>query len=135
MGNRMNGRTLAFVRSLALVGLLALPAGCGSGDGESLDYAGAWQGRTSNGGTVVFTVEGNLVVSLRLTDPQGAIWFPQPTDIEGNSFSAEYETNTAATDYVSLQCTFDSAVHGTGRYVMRKGSQLLTGTFEVQLSP
>ena len=130
----MNGKSLALARRLALLFVFALLAGCGGGDGESLDYAGVWQGRTSNGGSIVFTVEGNWVTSLRLADPQGSIWFPQPTDIEGNSFSAEYETNTAATDYVSLQCTFDSAVHGTGRYTMRKGSNLLTGTFEVQRS-
>ena len=132
MEYRMNGRTLAFARRFALLFVLALLAGCGGGDGESLDYTGIWQGRTSNGGTVVFTVEGNLVAALRLVDPQGSIWFPQPTDIQGNSFSAEYETHTAATDYVSLECTFDSVAHGTGRYTMRKGSNLLTGTFEAQ---
>ena len=109
-------------------------AGCGGDEGADADYSGAWQGRTSNGGTVVFTVEGNLVAALRLVDPQGSIWFPQPTDIQGNSFSAEYETHTAATDYVSLECTFDSVAHGTGRYTLRKGSQILTGTFEAQPS-
>ena len=130
----MNRKALDLARRLALLFVLALPAGCGSGDGESLDYTGIWQGRTSNGGTVVFTVEGNLVAALRLVDPQGSIWFPQPTDIQGNSFSAEYETHTAATDYVFLECMFDSVAHGTGRYTMRKGSQILTGTFEAQPS-
>ena len=128
----MNRKAFALARRLALLIVLALPAGCGSGDGESLDYTGAWQGRTSNGGTVVFTVEGNLVTALRLVDPQGTIWCPQAVDIQGDSFSADYETNTSATDYVSLECTFDSVAHGTGDYTMRKGSNLLTGTFEAQ---
>lgn len=128
----MNRKALALARRLALLFVLALPAGCGSGDGVSLDYTGAWQGRTSNGGTVAFTVEGNLVTALRLVDPQGSIWFPQAVDVQGDSFSADYETNTSATDYVSLQCTFDSVAHGTGDYTMRKGSNLLTGTFEAQ---
>ena len=128
--NLMNDTIRTLARRLALLFVLALPAGCGSGDGESVDYTGVWQGRTSNGGTIVFTVEANVVASLSLVDPQGSIWFPQPTDIDGNSFSAEYETNTAATDYVSLQCTFDSVAHGTGRYSLRKGGDLLTGTFE-----
>lgn len=128
----MNRKALALARRLALLFVLALPAGCGSGDGESLDYTGVWQGRTSNGGTVVFTVEGNLVTALRLTDPQGSIWFPQAVDVQGDSFSADYETNTSATDYVSLECTFDSVAHGTGNYTMRKGSNLLAGTFEAQ---
>lgn len=132
----MNITATTLARQLVLFCMLSFLAGCGDdGNGPDANYAGAWQGRTSNGGTVVFTVEGNLVTSLRLVDPQGSIWFPQPTDIDGNSFSAEYETNTAATDYVSLQCTFDSAAHGAGRYTLRKGSSLLTGTFEVQLSP
>ena len=128
----MNRKALDLARRLALLFVLALLAGCGGGDGESLDYTGNWQGRTSNGGTVVFTVEGNLVTALRLVDPQGTIWFPQAVDIQGDSFSADYETNTSATDYVSLECTFDSVAHGTGDYTMRKGSNLLTGTFEAQ---
>ena len=127
----MTRNLFALARRLSVLFVLALLAGCGGSDGASLNYAGVWQGRTSNGGSIVFTVEGDLVTSLRLTDPQGNIWFPQPTDIEGNSFSAEYETNTAATDYVSLQCTFDSIARGTGDYLLRKGSDLLTGTFEV----
>ena len=128
--NRMNDTIRTFARRLALLFVFALSAGCGSDDGESLDYTGVWQGRTSNGGTIVFTVEGNMVTALRLTDPQGTIWFPQAVDVRGDSFSADYETNTSATDYVSLQCTFDSVAHGTGNYTMRKGSNLLTGTFE-----
>ena len=131
----MNRKAFALARRLALLIVLALPAGCGSGDGESLDYTGAWQGRTSNGGTIVFTVEANVVASLSLVDPQGSIWFPQPTDIDGNSFSAEYETNTSTSDFVSLECTFDSLAHGAGRYSLLKGSNLLTGTFEVQRAP
>ncbi len=129
----MKNNLLPLVRKLTVLLLLALLAGCGGGDdGESLDYAGNWQGRTSNGGTIVFTVQGNLVVSLRLVDPQGVIWFPQPTDIQGNSFSAEYETDTAATDFVSLDCTFGSINQATGSYSMRKGSSVLTGTFSAQ---
>ena len=128
----MNFKILALARNLSLFFVLALTAGCGGDDGESQDYSGNWQGRTSNGGSIVFTVEGNQVVSLRLSDPQGDIWSPQPTDIVGDSFSAEYETHTAATDYVFLECTFDADAHGAGRYSMRKGSNLLNGTFEVR---
>ena len=50
-------------------------AGCGGDEGADADYSGAWQGRTSNGGTVVFTVQGAQVVALRLVDPGGEIWF------------------------------------------------------------
>lgn len=129
----MKNKLLLLVRKLAVLFLLALLAGCGGGsDGESLAYDGNWQGRTSNGGTIVFAVEGNQVVSLRLSDPQGDIWFPQPTDIVGDSFSAEYETDTAATDYVSLDCTFGSIDQAAGSYLMRKGSNVLTGTFAAQ---
>lgn len=113
----------------------AVLAGCGGDDGGAdADYAGVWQGRTSNGGTIVFTVQGAQVVALRLSDPNGEIWFPKPTDIVGDSFSAEYETDTAATDSVSLDCTFGSLTQATGRYSMRKGAQLLTGTFAADRS-
>ena len=129
----MKNNLFSLVRRLSVLFLLAFSAGCGGGDdGESLDYSGNWQGRTSNGGTIVFTVQGNQVVSLRLTDPQGSIWFPQPTDIRGDSFSAEYETATAATDYVSLDCAFASINQATGSYSMRKGGNVLNGTFEVR---
>lgn len=108
----------------------AVLVGCGDdGGGGDADYTGTWQGRTSNGGTIVFTVEGPLVVTLRLSDPGGEIWFPQPTDIRGDSFSAEYATDTAATDDVSLQGTFVSESAATGRYTMRKGGNVLSGTF------
>ena len=107
-------------------------AGCGGDEGADADYSGAWQGRTSNGGTVVFTVQGAQVVALRLTDPGGEIWFPQPTDIVGHSFSAEYGTDTAATDDVFLKGTFVSDSDATGRYEMRKGSHVLSGTFAAQ---
>ena len=128
----MNRNALAFVGRLALFCVLALAAGCGGSDGASADYSGVWQGRTSNGGSIVFTVEGDLVVSLRLVDPQGVIWMPQPTDVTGHSFSAEYATDTATTDDVSLQCTFGSTSDATGRYAMRKGGNVLNGTFEAQ---
>lgn len=108
----------------------AVLVGCGDdGGGADADYAGVWKGRTSNGGTIVFTVEGSLVVALQLSDPGGEIWFPQPTDIRGDSFSAEYATDTAATDDVSLQGTFVSESDATGRYEMRKGGSVLSGTF------
>ena len=107
-------------------------AGCGGDEGADADYSGAWQGRTSNGGTVVFTVQGAQVVALRLTDPGGEIWFPQPTDIVGHSFSAEYGTDTAATDDVFLKGTFVSDSDATGRYAMRKGGAVLSGTFAAQ---
>ncbi|MGD9611740.1 MAG: hypothetical protein AB7V22_02435 [Kiritimatiellia bacterium] len=128
----MNRNMSAFVGRFALLLVLALAAGCGDGDGERADYTGVWQGRTSNGGSIVFTVEGDWVVSLRLVDPQGVIWMPQPTDVTGHSFSAEYATDTAATDDVSLQGTFDSATGATGRYAMRKGGNVLNGTFAAQ---
>ena len=66
------------------------------------------------------------------TSAGGEIWFPQPTDIHGDSFSAEYATDTAATDDVSLQGTFVSDSDATGRYTMRKGGTVLSGTFAAQ---
>lgn len=121
---------MSIVRRWFCAGACAVLAGCGGDDGADADYSGAWQGRTSNGGTVVFTVQGAQVVALRLSDPGGEIWFPQPTDVVGNSFSAEYGTDTAATDEVALSGTFDSADRASGRYSMRKGTRLLAGTFE-----
>ena len=119
-----------FVRWMLVAFACAVLVGCGDdGGGAAADYAGVWQGRTSNGGTIVFTVEGSLVVALRLSDPGGEIWFPQPTDVRGDSFSAEYATDTAATDDVSLQGTFVSESVATGRYAMRKGGSVLSGTF------
>ena len=50
-------------------------------------------------------------------------------DVRGDSFSAEYATDTAATDDVSLQGTFVSESDATGRYEMRKGGSVLSGTF------
>lgn len=118
------------VRWVLVAFACAVLVGCGDdGGGADADYAGVWQGRTSNGGTIVFSVEGRLVVTLRLSDPGGEIWFPQPTDIHGDSFSAEYATDTAATDDVSLQGTFVSETDATGRYTMRKGGTVLSGTF------
>lgn len=125
----------SFVRRSLFVCACAVLAGCGGGDGGSdLDYAGSWQGRTSNGGTIAFTVQGAQVVALRLSDPGGEIWFPKPTDIVGDSFSAEYQTDTAATDDVALSGTFDAADHAVGSYSMRKGSQRLAGTFTADRS-
>ena len=128
----MNNAWPSFVRRCLCACACAVMTGCGGGDdggGADADYTGIWQGRTSNGGTIAFTVEGPLVVALRLSDPGGEIWFPQPTDIHGDSFSAEYATDTAATDDVSLQGTFVSESTATGRYAMRKGGSVLSGTF------
>lgn len=130
--NRMHGNLRSLARIFALISSLVWLAGCGGDDGggASADYAGQWQGRTSNGGSIVFTVAGDEVATLRLSDPQGVIWFPQPVEIEGDSFAAAYGTDTATTDEVSLECTFDTPVHGAGSYSMRKGAQILRGTFE-----
>lgn len=131
----MKRRAFALARKFSVIFALALLAGCGGGsDGENLDYTGNWHGRTSNGGTIAFTVAGDWVPSLRLSDSQGVIWFPQAVEVRGNSFSARYDTNTAATDEIFLECTFGSADQATGRYWMRKGGNVLTGTFEAQRS-
>ena len=119
-----------FVRWLLCACVCAVLAGCDDGgNGADADYSGVWRGPTSNGGAIVFTVEGDSVVSLRLDDPQGVIWFPRPTDVRGDSFSAEYAADTAATDDVSLSGTFVSDSSATGRYEMRKGGNVLRGTF------
>ena len=123
---------MSIVRWMLFACACAVLAGCGGDEGADADYSGAWQGRTSNGGTVVFTVQGAQVVALRLSDPGGEIWFPKPTDVVGNSFSAEYGTDTAATDDVFLKGTFVSDSDATGRYEMRKGSHVLSGTFAAQ---
>ena len=129
----MKRKPSPLVRWVLVAFACAVLVGCGDdGGGADADCAGAWQGRTSNGGTIVFTVEGSRVVALRLSDPGGVIWFPQPTDIRGDSFSAEYATDTAATDDVSLQGTFVSESDATGRYEMRKGGNVLGGTFEAR---
>lgn len=121
----------SLLRTFAISTSFILLAGCGGGDGGSdQNFDGTWQGRTSNGGTVTFTVDGDWVTSLRLTDPAATLWFPQSVDIHGSTFDAEYETDTATTDDVRLQTSFNSATQASGTYSIRKGSQLLTGTFQ-----
>ncbi len=110
--------------------VLGLAAGCGGEDGGGdRDYTGNWLGTTSNGGTVSFSVANDLVTPLRLTDPQGSLWLTLQVEINGNSFRAEHVESP--NDQITLQCTFDSATHGSGRYTMRDGGQSLNGTFEV----
>jgi hypothetical protein len=69
-------------------------------------------------------VDGSVVAALRITDPAGNIWFPQPVDIHGTTFSAERADGSLA-----VQCRFSSTDQASGNYSMRKGGNTLTGTF------
>ena len=105
------------------------PIGCDDGGGSDLDYGGAWQGRTSHGGTVGFTVDGSSVTSFRIVDDQANVQITQPVDIHGDSFSAENSAGVSSpgSPAVSLQATFDSDTHCAGRYSI---ANAWSGTFE-----
>ena len=124
--NSMLGRTLLLV---VAAGSLQLFAGCESQDkGPDQDYNANWKGRTSNGGTVSFTVGGDKVTALEIKDSRGWIRLQQPVDIDGDSFSAEGSSGFLNSTKVS--CTFDSATHCTGSYSIQELGQSLSGTFE-----
>jgi hypothetical protein len=114
---------LRSLRAVLALGFI-LCAGCSSDDGAAANYTGTWRGRTSNGGTATFQVDGSVITALRITDPPGDIWFPQPVDIRGSTFSAERADGSLA-----VHCRFSSSDEASGRYSMRKGGNTLTGTF------
>jgi hypothetical protein len=123
------------LRLLSLFALLLIAAGwagCSGDDGESADYRGHWQGRTSHGGTVLFTVEANAVTSLRIVDSQASLQITQPVGIEGNSFFVENSEGVSSpgSPAVSAQGTFDTETHCAGRYSIVKASRAWSGTFE-----
>lgn len=124
----MNLRRMGWSVLLMVMGGLLL-GGCGGEGGSDQNYDGTWTGRTSNGGRITFTVEGDWVRTLRLEDPTAQIWLPQPVDIRGSTFAAQYLTETDSSDAVRLQGTFTSATHLDGSYSLRKGSYSLSGTF------
>ena len=115
--------------------LLGIPwlAGCGGGgSGAAQDYHGTWQGRTSHGGSVAFTVVDNAVASLQIVDAQADIRIKNSVEIEGNSFSVDNSDVVASTvnPLVSVQCTFDSTTHATGSYSLTQTPNAWSGTFE-----
>jgi hypothetical protein len=110
----------------------ALPLGCGGDGGESgLDYRGTWQGKTSHGGDVIFTVGNEAVDSLRIVDDQAEMKTTQPVAIEGNSFSVMNSEGATAPNSpgVSVQGTFDSETQASGSYSITQASQTWAGTF------
>jgi len=124
-------------RSLAgtLLILFGIPwlAGCGGGWSDTpQDYSGTWQGRTSHGGSVAFTVVANAVASLQIVDGQANIRIQNSVEIDGNSFSADNSDVVASTDnpLVSVQCTFDSSTHAAGSYSLTQTPNAWSGTFE-----
>ena len=100
--------------------------------GPDRDYSGTWRGRTSHGGTVVFTVDGPEVTGLQIVDDQARVQLTQPVSIERDSFSADNSEIVPSTGnpLVSLQCAFDSETHCAGRYSIAKAPNAWSGTFE-----
>lgn len=116
-------------RACFVLFVAACPIGCDDGGGSDLDYGGTWQGRTSHGGTVVFTVAGSSVTSLRIVDDQANVQIAQPVDIHGDSFSAANSAGvfSPGSPAVALQATFESETHCAGRYSI---ANAWSGTFE-----
>ncbi len=118
--------------ALILMGLLC-GTGCNSGGGGGdEDYFGTWKGVTSNGGTVNFVVNDNVVTSLKISDSQADVWSTQLVPIEGNGFNAETPEGfpTPTSPAVSVYCTFISVDQASGTYSVRRGGRATSGTFE-----
>lgn len=117
-----------FLTGLVLLGL----AGCGESSGSGSDYNGNWHGTTSHGGSVVFTVVENVMVSLKISDAEANLWIQNPVEIVGHTFATDNFEMIAATGNpaVSARCTFDSPTHASGSYSIAKASRTWTGTFE-----
>ena len=124
----MNLQRMGWRAFLMVLGGLLL-GGCGGEGGSDQNYDGTWAGRTSHGGSITFTVDGDWVLTLRLDDPAAQIWFPQPVDIHGNVFAAQYLTDTASSDDVRLGGSLVSATQVNGNYSLHKGTYALSGTF------
>jgi hypothetical protein len=118
-----------FVLPLMLCASVILPVGCEEGPDE--DYNGEWRGRTSNGGTVVFTVEGDEVTAFEMRDPGGSsLRLLESVAINGNSFSVEDDGGVLGMDEAELEGTFDSATHCTGSYSFEKLWMTHSGTYD-----
>jgi hypothetical protein len=119
------------VFSLIMCGCITLGCSKSGGDGDDLDYNGNWNGKTSNGGSVTFTVSENKVTALEIKDDDGSIRLREPIGIDGDSFSASCGPSWPMCD---LSCTFDSATHCTGSYSIT-GIGSVSGTFEASGQP
>lgn len=129
MKQKLHPRTGTLILLLAILWL----TGCGGDSGgPDQDYRGNWRGRTSHGGTVVFTVSVNEVTFLQIVDAQANVDLTMPLGIDGSSFSAATSAgvSSSGSPAVSVHCTFDSATHGTGSYSITKPPNTWTGTFE-----
>jgi len=124
----MNAILNKLAATCLLITSVAVFTGCeGEDKGPDQDYNGNWRGRTSHGGSVTFTVSGDMVTAFQINDSKAQIWLQQPQDIKGNSFSGE---GGELFDKTSVSCTFDSATHCTGTYSIRKLMGSWEGTFE-----
>lgn len=124
----MNPVLRRLVLLFVLCSCVGLFAGCEDDDEQpDQDYNGDWHGGTSHGGSVTFTVSGDMVTSLDINDSNAKIWLEEPIDIKGNSFSGE---GGGQFDKTSVSCTFDSVTYCTGTYSINQLMGSLEGTFE-----
>ena len=106
-------------------------SGCGGDGGSEADYDGTWQGTTSHGGSVSFTVFADQVTALRITDPQANIWITLPAPIVNGSFSVENSENGTGSvnPGASVQASFSSPTQASGRYSLVQSGSTWSGTF------
>lgn len=119
-------------RLFLILVLAALPLGCGGGDEESGgNYRGEWRGTTSRGGSIVFSVSGTAITSLRIDDPQASMEITRPVAIEGNTFAVANSEGVSSptSPAVSVQGVFDSETQASGIYSISRGGQRVAGTF------
>lgn len=118
-------------RFWALFALLGLLAGCDSGGGRDGEYDGNWSGTTSHGGTVAFTVDGDWISDLSVTDSEASIWILQPVEIEGDTFQVHNSEDAlyAGSPEATVTGLFSSETQCSGNYLLRQSTQTWTGTF------
>lgn len=105
-----------------------LTAGCDD-ESPSQGYVGTWEGKTSNGGSVSFLIEENLVVALDVRDPQAHLWIEQPVHVLGYGFSLDPEIYSSSSSQVSFECNFSSKTEASGSYSLHGRSQTVSGTY------
>ena len=117
---------------LIILAALGMAAGCDE-ESPAQGYVGTWKGKTSNGGTVYFLIEENLVMELHVRDPQAHLWIEQPVHVMGHGFNLDPEIYSTEDSQVTFECNFSSKTEESGSYALRQGRRVLAGTYTAYL--